>query len=326
MVAKDSKYGSLSPWAWAIEPVRGCNLRCGHCAIRAFESDELEYMSDEVWIDTFRLINAVTPLCRVEMSNAGEPTLHPRLLELLKIGRKLAPRAQFQMTTNGTMIEKGKITYKQLFNAGMNILYVDMYAPKERHIELAEQSGYLWYEYLDHDIDVPNAWAYHGPHMQFITLMEPPHNWPKKRLSLGRLGTFYNHMDWKAAEKFNMFPVTEPIAKTCSQPFKYISLKQDGYYEFCCQDFFGETAGKLGHVSEGVPGFERYWFGPFMQLHRKHLLDKDRAWSKYCSRCNITFNIGPGMARRMKDWKQSALKFYWEDEEWQRLDEHEDYA
>ena len=272
-------------------------------------------MSDETWIDIFKLVDATVPMSRLEMSNAGEPTLHPRLIEMLTLGRKLAPRAQFQITTNGTMLTKGEITYKQLFRAGMNVIYVDMYAPKEQHIELAEQSGYLWYEYLDPPKGAPNAWTYHGPHVKFIALMEPPHSWPKKRLSLGRLGTFYNHLDWKAAEKFNMFPVTEPIARGCAQPFKYVSIKQDGYYEFCCQDFFGETAGKLGHVSEGVAGFEKFWFGEFMQLHRAHLREKDRAWSNYCSRCNITFAMAD-----WRMWDESALKSYWNGEDWKELD------
>lgn len=318
MVKKDSRYDIHSPWSWAIEPVRGCNLRCGHCATRLFEVGKLDFASEKTWVDLFSLINKITPYCRVEMANAGEPTLHPRILPFLSIARRLAPNAQLQITTNGTKLADGTLTHKQLFNAGINIIYVDMYAPREKHIALAEASGYEWYEYLDPPKGAPNAWTYHGSHVKFITLMQPPVRWPAKRLALGRLGTWFNNLDWKAAEKYNLFPVTEPIERGCSQPFKYVSVMVDGSFELCCQDLFGETAGKLGNVSDGVEGFDKFWFGEFMQLHRKHLRVKDRAWSPYCSRCNITFSMSD-----WRMWKDDALTHYWDGESWKELIEEE---
>jgi hypothetical protein len=240
------------------------------------------------------------------------------MIDLLWIARKCAPYAQIQMTTNGTKIASGDLTYKDLFGAGANIIYVDMYAPEKKHVKLAEESGYYWYRYLDAPKDAPGAWSYHGPDKRFIVLMQPPIRWPDRRKSLGRLGTFFNHLDWKAAEPFNLFPVTEPIARGCSQPFKYVSIKVDGSYELCCQDFFAETAEFLGNVSEGVEGFERFWFGEFMQEHRLHLRNKDRAWSPYCSRCNITFSMAD-----WRMWEDDALKYYWNGNSWLPLNTKE---
>lgn len=307
-------FGKLGPWAWALEPVRGCNLRCGHCATRLFPKGELSFVSKSIWVYLWEIIAAVTPRCRVEMANAGEPTLHPDLLDLLWMARKISPDSQIQITTNGTMLTKGRLTYQQLFNAGVNIVYVDMYAPRQEHLRLAEASRVRYYEYCNKPRGAPGAWTYHGPHMKLIVLMENPANWPERRKKLGRLGTFFNHLDWEAAEPFGLYPVKSPIKRRCSQPFRYVSVHNNGSYELCCQDFMGETAGKLGHVSEGIDGFMRFWFGQTMQDIRRKLIVKDRASVPYCARCNITFSKSD-----FRMWPNSALKHYWDGDKWIRM-------
>lgn len=320
-----SPLGNLAPWSWAIEPVRGCNLRCGHCAVRLFDTPEgkhqPEFMSEDSWVDLWKVIRQVTPGTRVEMANAGEPTLHPMLPAFIQMARRISPHSQIQVTTNGTMLAKGKLTHKQLFDAGINIVYVDMYAPEETHIRLAEESGIQWYKYHDKPKNAPGAWTYSGPDLQLIVLMDHPGNWPKSRKNLNRLGTFFNNLDWEAAKAFDMVPVTEPPAKGCTQPFRYVSVQSDGSYQLCCQDFMGETGGTLGNVSEGVEGFKRFWFGEFMQTHRAQLRVGNRADSPYCSRCSITFSRS-----EWKMWKDHQLRLYWDGSQWKPLDPNDTEA
>jgi hypothetical protein len=295
---KGHVYGAHSPWAWALEPVRGCNLTCWHCAARLLPRNHYSFMSEETWRALFTIIRAVTPRCRVEMAQMGEPTLHPRLLDFLRIARALSPDTQLQVTTNGTQLIEGTITYRDLFDAGANVLYVDMYAPRDRHIALAEASGIRWAEYLKQPDDFPSPWTYHGPKTQIITLMENPSNWPQTRKSLNRLGTFFNHIDWAAAMPRGMVPVTEPITAYCAQPFKYAVVAHTGDYVLCCQDFMGETQGQLGNVAEGVEGFKRFWFGATMQTTREYVVDGNRGGPQ-CSRCSITFSTrGKGLFKR----------------------------
>ena len=40
--------GKAGPWSWALEPVRGCNLKCGHCATRLF-TEKPKFITEEVW-------------------------------------------------------------------------------------------------------------------------------------------------------------------------------------------------------------------------------------------------------------------------------------
>jgi len=309
--------GKCTPWAWAIEPVRGCNLRCWHCATRLFPPGEYSYMSLETWISLWRVIREVSPKCRIEMANAGEPTLHPQLLEFVKMARKISPESQIQVTTNGTTLIKGKVTYKQLFSAGVNVVYTDMYASRKRHFELARESGYLWYDYNNHDPNIPNAWTYHdNPDIKIITLQDPPEYWPEKRKKLGRLGTFLNNLDWDAAKPFGLTPLLVPIKRRCTQPLRYVSIHSNGEYSICCQDFMGESWGKLGNVKDGVDGFLKFWFGKEMMDIRRKLDNKDRASISYCSRCQMTFSKCD-----FRLWPEGSFEKYWDGKRWNPMPE-----
>ena len=146
-LGKDEKkpLGKFSPWAWGLEPVWGCNLTCWHCPARLLKRNKYEYMTMDTWRSIWKIISIVTPRCRVEMANTGEPTLHPDICEMISVARKISPRSQIQITTNGTTLTKGKITYKELFEAGLNIVYTDMYAGRDTHKKIAEESGYDFY-------------------------------------------------------------------------------------------------------------------------------------------------------------------------------------
>jgi organic radical activating enzyme len=306
-------FGKMSPYGWLLEPVRWCNLRCGHCATRLFELGKLEFMSKDVCEATFRLIDQVTPRCRIDMANAGEPTLHPHLYDLLGMARSLAPDVQIQVTTNGTKLMTGEVTYEQLFDAGANVVYVDMYAPRDHHVELAERSGFEFYEYYDKPPGAPSNWFYHGPLLKVIVLMKQPADWPKKKLE--RLGTFFNNLDWPAAEKFDLFPVTEPPERRCNQPFRYVSMSASGRYQLCCQDFMDST--KMGSVLDGLEGFKRFWFGRDMQKVRRELKDANRRAVSECSRCRAVFSQSDLI------WERECLGDWWDGEKWNSFEGRE---
>lgn len=311
-------FGNQTPWGWGIEPVHGCNLRCGHCSTRLYEPGVRQYMTKETWINTFEVVKEVSPTCRIDLCVAGEPTLHPDLPKFLEIAREISPLSQIQITTNGTQLAQGLVTYDQLFTAGANFIYVDMYAPQEFHIQLAKNSGYPYYEYYKlalKDEKRLSPWTYHGnPDIKQMVLQEQPDNWPKSRYRAGLLGTWYNHLDWEAAAKYGLKPVTQPLTRRCNQPFVYVPVHYSGNYLLCCQDNWGETAGLFGNVSEGVEEFKKYWFGKDMQIIRGRLHNKNRADTSYCSRCCITFSRCD-----LKYRTEEELKVYY-DGDWKRFD------
>ena len=311
-----------TPWVFAIEILHGCNLACGHCAMAIIDRTP-KAMTLETWRQTMEIIAKVNPACRVELAMGGEPTLHPDIYEVFRMGRKISPRSQFQITTNGTMLNRGKVTYAGLLEAGCNIVYTDMYTPREKFIELAKASNAPWYCYYprkgepDRNSVEWNPWTYNGPHVKMIVLQENPLNWPKSRRNANLLGTWLNNIDEKKAAKFGMTKVVKPPARRCNQPFISVPVAWDGEYLLCCQDMALETVGH-GNVSDGIDNFLEFWFGQFMQQHRKWLRAKDRESSPFCSRCSITFSRCD-----FKHWTDEQVGQWWNGSAWEKMPEEQ---
>lgn len=281
--------GSTSPWVLSLEPVHGCNLRCGHCS-HALDAPNAPYkfMSESTWRSAWDIAANLFPMTRADLCISGEPTLHPDLPRFLSIARSISPMSQIQITTNGTMLRKKRYSIRELIEAGANIVYIDMYGPHEEFVAMARESGFPWYEYYAKPSGMPSPWNYIGPDLRLVVLQEQPENWPPSRYRAGLLGTWYNHLDWKAAARFGLHPVTKPISRRCNQPFLYVTINSDGDYLLCCQDNWSETAGEFGNVSQGIDGFLDYWYGEKMQTVRRRLRDKNRAGTSQCSRCSWT--------------------------------------
>lgn len=309
--------GSTSPIVWVVEPSFGCNLKCGHCCAGLIQDDDKAMMSEDAWRATFSIMNEVSPTVRVDICGVvGEPTLHPHLTEWLRIARELAPLAQIQITTNGTKLLTGSVSYKGLLDAGANIIYTDQYGPHARFERLAEESGYPWYRYYDKPEGTQSHWQYRGPEVKQIILMEEPSTWPKSRYSANLLGNWYGNLDWEAGKQFNMRPLHKPLERRCNQPFLYVTVAASGSYLLCCQDGMHKSEGKFGCVLEGVEGFRRFWYGREMQLVRRRLRLKNRADTDYaCAKCNITFSRCD-----FKHWKDDEVKRWWDGETWHDLD------
>lgn len=314
----DNPMGPTSPWVWTLEPTHGCNLSCGHCSCALDPKPKTYHFIDEdTWTHIWKIIAVVCPTRRVDMAFGGEPTLNRNLVQFLRIARKISPRSQIQITTNGTQIRSGKVTYRELLSAGANIIYTDMYGSREKFIRLATESGYPFYEYYAAPAGAWSPWTYHGPSMKLIVLQEQPENWPKSRARAGLLGTWFNNLDWEKAAKFGLSPVLEAPARRCNQPFLNVNVDSRGRYLICCQDNTGESAREnFGSVHDGLAGFKAFWYGKKMMAIRRRLREKDRAGaSDYCARCNVTFSRCD-----FRHWKDSEVDMYWDGEHWAKFD------
>jgi hypothetical protein len=272
-------------------------------------------MDEATWRNSWKIIAAMAPTRRVDLCVGGEPTLNPNLTRFLAIAREISPMTQIQITTNGTMLATGKLTYRELFNAGVNIVYTDMYAPREKFVALAEESGVPFYEYYDAPDGAPSPWTYWGPMLKLIVLQRQPEDWPASRFRAGLMGTWYNHLDWEAAARFGLKPVTQPLTRRCNQPFLYVTIDSHGRYLLCCQDNTGESVQEnFGSVHDGVAGFRIFWYGKRMQEIRRRLREKDRAGTIYCRRCCVTFSRCD-----FRHWRDEEVNIYWNGSDWKSL-------
>lgn len=317
-IKKIKPLGSTSPWVWSIEPSFGCNLKCGHCCAELIPEESKGLMAYDTWVSTFQIIQAVSPTVRVDICGyVGEPTLNPHLTEWLPVAREIAPYAQIQITTNGTMLRKGIVNYKALLDAGANIIYTDQYGPHAEFEKLASESGYPFYQYYDPPKGAPTPWKYYGPQVKMIVLMDHPGTWPKSRFRAGLLGNWYGHLNWEKGKRFGMAPLQEPLHRRCNQPFLYVTVAANGSYLLCCQDGMHVTDGMFGNVSDGVPGFRNYWYGEKVQTIRRRLRNKDRAGTPFaCAKCNITFSRCD-----FKHWTDEQVNHFWDGAQWQKFED-----
>jgi len=317
-IKKVKLFGNQTPWVWVLEPVHGCNLKCGHCCAGLLSKNTFNFMSKETWINTWNIIKEVSPTCRIDICGiVGEPSLHPDILEFIRIAREISPLSQIQITTNGSMIRSGRLKFKDMLDCGLNIIYTDQYGSKEMFEKLANESGYSYYQYYNKPKDMPSPWTYIGPELKIIVLQEQPDNWPESRFKAGLLGNWYGNLDWERAKKYKMKPLEKPLTRRCNQPFLYANVSSEGKYLLCCQDGMQVTKNKFGSVNSGLNGFKSFWFGKEMQLIRRRLRNKDRAGTEYaCAKCNITFSRCD-----FKHWKDEEVSRYYDGKNWSIIDE-----
>ena len=310
---KQRPLGKFNPWAWWVEIVRGCNLSCWHCPTRLLPKNELHVMEEETWLSLLKVIEECTPYGRLEFCLFGEPTLHPKFLEYVRIARKVVPHLQLLTYTNGTKIIDGSLSYRDMFDAGLNMVFVDMYAPFENHRKLAEESGFLWYHQDSKPKDAPSVFTNHkNPDLHAIMLAENPSNWTKRKSGSGYFTTFLNNLDWKIASKHGVKPVTSAPARRCDMTTKFVSIQHDGAFVFCCFDFQRCTVNYFGNIKNGTESFLNFWLSQYMQDTRKKLYNKDRSSHEYCQICEFT-----SIRCDIPHWKEEEMfDLFWNGKEW----------
>lgn len=310
---KNRSLAKLRPLAWGVEVVKGCNLTCGFCAARLYPKNEYNHMTMETWKHLLNVIKIITPVSRMMIAGVGEPTLHPQLPDFFRESRKTCPDLQLMTYTNGTMLLSGKVTHRNLLDAGVNLIYVDMYGHEDRHVKLAKESGYEWYKY--DDPRAKNAFTYKKDMDQRVIMLCPnPGDWSKQKVNRGAFATFLNNLDWAAAKKYGLTPVTDPPARRCDQPTRNTMVKWNGDYSFCCYDAMNEVAGTLGNVSDGADGFFQYWFSEYMQMTRRLLDQKNRKDHPMCSKCARC-----GSRADIPLWEPGLMEDYYDGERWNKL-------
>ena len=279
--------GKLNPWTWWPELVRGCNLSCVFCPARLIEKNAWNFMDEKVWTALVETVAELTPYGRINFAMLGEPTLHPKLFDFVRLARKRAPHVQITTYTNGVRLISGEVTYKQLFDSGINCVFIDMYAAYDAHRKLAEESGYEWYHEAEKPESIKNVFEYvDDPERHTIRLSENPYNWSKRKMGRGEFHTFLNSLDWKAAEKFDITPVTDPPRRRCDQPSKMVNVNYDGSFQVCCAAAMSKKwTTKLGNILGGTEAFLAFWLGEYMQDVRLKVDHKDRAAHELCKTC-----------------------------------------
>jgi hypothetical protein len=270
-----------NPYAIRIEAVRGCTQRCPFCSLSAMDwkDEPFKFMDFGMFQHACNELSTWLPKHRMEWAERGEPTMHPKLIDMVAYARQTLPKAQLTITTNGDKQLSKQINFREyvleLFQAGANIIMLDCYW-QERYDEMTA----MFPEAKDFFADEIHPYTYRNPKYKEIIIVDAtPGKSNTIRWYQNQGGTVDIQMAARAG--FEIPIVTEPLQKMCVKPFRELSLHWDGTVPICCNDWLDvAVAGRFPDVS-----LEELWFGELNRF-RRPLLNKDRAALSPCDKCS----------------------------------------
>jgi radical SAM protein with 4Fe4S-binding SPASM domain len=278
------------PWCIQFELVEGCSMRhgsgpgglchfCGLAAIRNGPGD-YKYTSLELAQKLADNMAEFCPGARVEYALRGEPLMHPKHADIFRIMRDRLPKSRHMVTTNGdTLRGKMQERVQRIFDAGVDIILMDTYYPKERRDALRAEA------YALQGISVTDFYTdwvekglspYHNHHRKFeraIVLLDD--------ISV-RDGEHTSRVV-KTHAGSNMTKATPLMAlsRTCGRPFREMAIAWNGDVTLCCDDWL--HAYIVGNV--GRERLETIWTSPPFEAARARLAHKDRDFGP-CRQCD----------------------------------------
>lgn len=267
--------GQYPPAVVQIEPVEGCLWRCPSCAVAGIRHQGLDSGSASD-IRTMRVEDAVHIVAqirclgwtdtRIEISGRGEPLMHPRLVEMVRLMRADHRSIPIYLLTSGMgMTEQpGMLTRLiELFGAGVNCITITEH--DERIVRAAldirrvlTREGIRVQE--NPGVGMGASSKRIRPPMRILTFRSPP----------GSTGTY-------ETRRRNMAGVAgqlsyEYMDVRCPRPFRELAVRWDGNVALCSDDWRGVY--KCGSVLGGQ--LAAVWDGEPMVAARRQLMVRRR--------------------------------------------------
>lgn len=316
------------PWSIQLEVVEGCNYACWFCGIHSIRSkstpevgwNDFREMPVELVKEMFKETRTWLPGgVRVELDNHGEPTLHKRFPDVIAAIRA-DRKAHIQLQTNGSMIEEWKVFNElvtEWFARGLNLLAINAYKrwwgkPHEEHktryeMFMAYATRYAKlhpeiHRVVDHYYDNPDHLSIYRRYptklQQIFVLDDLGEVNVKKRKETGRpVSKDINNEAGNSPEKplqnlLGQTPITEPLEKKCTRPFRELNMGYNGVVPVCCYDW--STQIPIGKFPD--ESLQMIWESTQLNAIRELLYRKDRNMTP-CSVCS--YNGG---------WRQGLIK------------------
>ncbi len=104
-----------------IEPTSRCNIACRTCMRNTWD-ETMGGMSEETFARIADGLRDLDPRPTVMFAGIGEPTAHPRIVEMVRRVKEIGCTAE--ITTNGTILNARRS--RQLIDAGLDVLWVSI--------------------------------------------------------------------------------------------------------------------------------------------------------------------------------------------------------
>jgi len=293
-----TEYYQENPFSVQIEPVEGCNLRCGFCGLNGIRGKENNYkmMSLETATKIAEGMKEQRWTSRIEFAMHGEPTFNDDLHEIIKVFRKNLPKANLMMLSNGGNIIKDPLRMiTEYFSSGLDTLGLDEY----QQISLVPKIWKRLFEGNNQGVPIEeigagqvffndvSVWVYPdfgdggNPHKRVKTkrlIRISPIDLQTK----GTHSNLTNHTG-AGAPKNN-----KKMGIRCAKPFREISFRYDGSVAICCNDWRGEfMIGSINDLS-----LKELWHHERFKAARKKLYYGERDFGA-CDGCDaMSYRLG----------------------------------
>jgi len=278
-----------APWTFQVELVEGCSRICGFCGINAIRSKpgNYKYLDEQLAAKLAAEIAELNPNARIEFAMHGEPLMHPKHAFIFGLFRAALPKAQMMVTTNGKSLMKAmQQRLERIFEAGIDFVVLDTYYPERDDLraEAATLEGITVKDFYD-DL-APQGWSPYSNHkrkfQRFVCLMDDigarDGEHPSRKL--------HNH----SGSAPGMDAPREPLAKTCTKPFRELSVTWNGEVRLCCEDWVGDYVAGDARTST----LAEIWRGPKFEAARAMLQNKRRDFGA-CKNCDASSGMRVGL-------------------------------
>ena len=221
------------PKTMLLEPTNACNLNCSFCLIKNMRR-QLTYMDLSLAKDILQQAYA-NGVREVGFYVLGEPLLHPRLPEIVKVAHQLGYEYIY-ITTNGELATREKVSQlaenglnsiKFSINAGTDSLYEEVHGKNVLAKVLQNLRDCIAIRQQAKDKNLP-----------FKRVMVSSVYSDETLPSVEKLKHEYGSM----VDDFVLTPAkhldNSLIGKTklCPQPFNRLHVSAEGYLTMCCHD------------------------------------------------------------------------------------------
>lgn len=281
------------PWCFQIELTEGCSRICGFCGINAIRSKPGNYkflhedLAGKIALD----IQQLNATARIEFAMHGEPLMNPNYERIFSIFRAILPKANMMLTTNGVRFLKDmQAGLERVFASGIDFVMLDTYYPERDQLrEAASKLTGITVKDFYTEL-APAGWSPYANHrrkyQRFVCLMDDigarDGEHPTRKL--------HNHSGSNPQGE----AVREPLKKTCTKPFREMSITWNGEVRLCCEDWVGDYVCGQIDAYHTPPTLASIWRGPEFEAARTFLQNKDRSFGA-CKNCDAGSGMRVGL-------------------------------
>jgi radical SAM protein with 4Fe4S-binding SPASM domain len=261
-----------------IEATTACNLKCDMCPRTEMVKQHTMWKVEAVDYNLYtRLIDegAAKGLCAIKYNFVGEPTLNPRLVDMIRYAKN-AGVADVMFNTNGTLLDE-KLS-RRLIEAGLDKLFFSFDSPYREHYN-AIRIGADYDKVLANIkrfMEIRKEMNSHSPFTRIsMVLMQDNHKeWEDFVELFSPIVDAVGYVDYLDQGGISN-PERSTVKKTdknkkfcCPQLWQRMFVHPDGVASVCCMDLLREI--KVGTVDNNT--VEEIWTGKaYQELRELHM-------------------------------------------------------